>query len=364
MNLLKRLVLHGYINYGRYGRGVRIVVAPDKFAGTLSARQAAEAIKSGWLAYAPNDELQLVPMSDGGPGFIDVLATATGGRLVEVKTHGPLGEPVTANFLLHADTAYVESAQVCGLHLINTPNARTSREATSAGLADVLVAALNEGVARIVVGVGGTACTDGGEPMVERFKQLTGRTRVDAELLVATDVDNPLLGQHGAANVFGPQKGAQDGDVDFLEQQLTSWAQRTAGDADAPGSGAGGGLGFGLFLLSGTRVSGIDTCMDAVELDAAIASADLVITGEGSFDYQSLRGKVVSGVAGRASAKARPCLVLAGQSSVGRQGASASGIDQCWSVVDFVGSVEKALSEPFDALAGLARSVAAVWSSP
>ena len=352
-----------FANYGRYGHGVRIVVAPDKFAGTLSAVEAAEAIKAGWNSYAPQDHVEVLPLADGGPGFLAVLERALGGRLLDVQTTGPAGQPLVAQILIHEETADIESAQACGLHLMPQ---LAALEASSEGVADLLVAAANAGVRHIVVGVGGTACTDGGEPMLTRLQQLTGKAPSDfhLDLVVATDVDNPLLGVHGAAAVFGPQKGATDADVAVLEQRLTQWSQRAGGDPMQVGAGAGGGLGFALFRLGGRRVSGIDTCLDAIGFDDAVANADLVVTGEGSFDYQSLRGKVISGVAARASALGRPCLVLAGRCEVGRQGASSYGIDECWSVVELTGSVERAMNEPVESLAGLAASVAAVWTSP
>ncbi|MCX6419358.1 MAG: glycerate kinase, partial [Actinobacteria bacterium] len=300
---------------------MRIVVAPDKFAGTLSAVEAAEAIKAGWNSYAPQDHVEVLPLADGGPGFVAVLERALGGQLLDVQTTGPAGQSVVAQILIHDETAYIESAQACGLHLMPQ---LAALEATSEGVADLLVAAVAAGVRHIVVGVGGTACTDGGEPMLTRLQQLTGKalsdfdivvgvggtactdggepmlTRLqqltgkalsdfDIDVVVATDVDNPLLGVHGAAAVFGAQKGATDADVAVLEQRLTQWSQRAGGDAMQVGAGAGGGLGFALFRLGGRRVSGIDTCVDAIRFDSAVANADLVLTGEGSFDYQSLR---------------------------------------------------------------------------
>jgi glycerate kinase len=170
-----------------------------------------------------------------------------------------------------------------------------------------------------------------------------------------------LLGPLGAAPVFGPQKGADADAVDRLEARLANWLLDTRG-ADGPGAGAGGGLGYGLFLVGGRRVSGIETCLAAVGFDDHVARSDLVITGEGSFDFQSLRGKVIAGVAFRAAAKARPCLVLAGRCDVGRREASAMGVDEAWSVVEHVGSVDLAMSHPHEGLARLAAHVAGLWS--
>jgi glycerate kinase len=340
---------------------MRVLVAPDKFAGTLSAVEAADAMARGWLSAAPGDEVVTVPLADGGPGFVEVLSVSLGGEVIPVPTTGPLGEPTLGAVLVTEGAAYVESAQACGLHLL--PRGFTDAEMpTTAGVADLLGAAIAAGAQRVVVGVGGSGTTDGGRGMVERFAQLGLTVPGDLRIEIATDVDNPLLGPLGAAPVFGPQKGADSDTVDRLEMRLADWLLDTRG-RDFPGAGAGGGLGYGLGLLGGVRVSGIDTCLAAVGFDERVASCDLVITGEGSFDWQSLRGKVVSGVAHRAAAKARPCLVLAGRVDVGRRESAAAGIDEAWSLVEHVGSVEDAMAQPGKSLASLAARVAGVWSS-
>jgi glycerate kinase len=339
---------------------MRVLVAPDKFAGTLSAVEAAEAIRDGWLSAAPHDDVACVPLADGGPGFVEVLAASLGGDLIPVPTIGPLGDSALGLVLVAEDTAYVESAQACGLHLLPAGFTDVERPDT-AGVADLLIAALDAGVSRVVVGVGGSGTTDGGRGMVERFLQQRTAFPDNVTLEVATDVDNTLLGPLGAAPVFGPQKGADADAVDRLEARLANWLLDTRG-ADGPGAGAGGGLGYGLFLLGGRRVSGIETCLAAVGFDDHVAQSDLVITGEGSFDFQSLRGKVIAGVAFRAAAKARPCLVLAGRCDVGRREASAMGVDEAWSVVEHVGSVDLAMSHPHEGLTSLAAHVAGLWS--
>ncbi|HAM24803.1 MAG TPA: hypothetical protein DCM51_04510 [Actinobacteria bacterium] len=347
---------------------MRVVVAPDKFAGTLSAVEAAAAIQAGWLDIAPEDTLELCPMSDGGPGFLDAIEAAVGGERLVVDVPGPLGDDVVADVLLVGTTAYIESAMACGLHLLNADEPDPVG-ASSAGIADLLVTAHSHGATTVVVGVGGTACTDAGVPMLERLRELTGADDALAdqhllsgvEILVATDVDNPLLGHDGAAAVFAPQKGANPGQVRLLEDRLRTAAAASSIDPHTPGAGAGGGLGHGLFRLGGVRVSGVDTCATALELPSRIATADLVITGEGSLDHQSLRGKVVSGVARVAQAKARPVVVLAGRSLLGRQQASAAGIDEVHTLVDAAGSQEAAMSAPFDTLMAVAASTARAW---
>jgi glycerate 2-kinase len=181
--------------------------------------------------------------------------------------------------------------------------------------------------------------------------------------VAASDVDNPLLGLRGASNVFGAQKGASPGDVQRLDAALTAFAERTDRQlADGKGAGAAGGLGFGLALLGATRVPGIATVLDLVGFDSLVRAADVVVTGEGSFDYQSLQGKVVNGVAEAATRHARPTVVLAGRIEVGRREMAAVGVESAYSVVDLTGSVEAALDRPAERLAELAARVARTWS--
>ena len=336
---------------------MRVLLAPDKFAGTLSAVAAAAALAAGWSRSAPGDVLDLAPLSDGGPGFVEVLHAALGGRLIRLDVEGPLGASTPATVLLDRGVAYVEAAQACGLHLV-APAARDPLRATTRGVGALLQAALASGATRVVVGVGGTASTDGGRGAVEAL----GRGwPAGVDLVVATDVDTPLLGPMGAAAVFGPQKGATPAQVAELESRLAAWVTVCGTDPDLPGAGAGGGLGYGLLVLSGRRAPGIDTVLDAIGFDARVRAADLVITGEGSFDFQSLRGKAPAGVAVRAQAAGRPCLVLAGRVDVGRREAAAAGIEAAHAVVDLVGA-EAAFADPAAGLADLAADVARQWS--
>jgi glycerate 2-kinase len=229
---------------------MRVLVAPDKFAGTLSAVEAAAAIAEGWARTAPGDAVVQVPLADGGPGFVEVLATGLGGEIVPVPTTGPLGEPALAALLIVDATAYIESAQACGLHLL-PPGFADPERPTTTGVADLLVAAVDAGARTVVVGVGGTATTDGGRGMVERFGELRGGWPDGVALRIATDVDNPLIGPLGAAPVFAPQKGADSDTVDRLEARLTDWLLDTRG-SDFPGAGAGGGLGYATASSSPT----------------------------------------------------------------------------------------------------------------
>jgi glycerate 2-kinase len=369
-----------------------VVVAPDSFGGTLTAVEAAEAMRTGWSQVAPDDELVLLPMSDGGPGFVDVLSTVLDGQTVPVQTTDPLGRPVVGAVLVAGDTAYVESAQACGLHLL-TAAERNPLVTSTFGLGALLAAAVECGARTVVVGLGGSATNDAGMGMLASLGvtpldgagtalapgglALAGLDRLDgvaqlrgAELVAATDVDNPLCGPHGATAVFGPQKGLRPEDLDRLDAALARWAEvavrdlpgAPAGLADLPGAGAAGGLGAALLALGATRQSGGDMIFAAVDLPGALAGADLVLTGEGSFDFQSVRGKVAGGVARAATEHGVPCLVLAGQVSLGRQQAAAAGVEAAYSVAEQAGSVEAALARPADRLAELAARVAREWS--
>jgi glycerate 2-kinase len=363
---------------------MRVLIAPDKFAGTLTAVEAAEAIDEGWRRGAPGDETVQVPMADGGPGFCDVLYAGLGGDLLALTVTGPYGDPVPATVLLVEDTAYVESAQACGLHL--TPRAaRDPERATSAGVGELLAAAIDAGARRIVVGLGGSATNDGGAgllaalgatadaPLRQGPVALAAVTEVDltpvrdrlgeVTLLAASDVDNPLLGLTGATNVYGPQKGVVEERKQALDAALEAFAEATdRKTANAKGAGAAGGLGFALLLLGAERAPGVDLVADAVGLADHAATADLVVTGEGAFDFQSRSGKVAYGVAGVAGRVLRPCIALAGQVLVGSREMRAMGVESAYSVVDLVGE-EAAFGAPRESLARLAERVARTWST-
>lgn len=338
---------------------MRILVAPDKFAGTLTAVEAAAGLIDGWRDVAPADELVARPMSDGGPGFLNAIAAATGAELFEVPTAGPHGAALLAPVLVVPGkrlTAYLEAATCCGLHLATEP--RRPLDASSGGLAALIEAAIAAGAERIVVGVGGTASTDGGRPVVEA---LVGMIPGDLDLVVATDVESPLLGAAGAAHSFAPQKGASEAEVLGLERRLTDWVATGTIDPAVPGAGSGGGLGYGLMRLGARRVSGAEVVTAAIGLDAAAMASDLVVTGEGRLDFSSLRGKVVSFVAGRAQLAARPCVAVVGSSSVGRREAAAAGVDEIYSLVEAVGEVT-ATGYPAESVRRVAAGVARDWS--
>ena len=347
---------------------MRVLVAPDSFGGTLSAVEAAAAIADGWRSVAPGDELDLAPMSDGGPGFVDVLASAgLDGRLVAVEVADPLHRPVMARFLVAGETAYVESAQACGLHLL-APDERDPSRTTTYGVGQLVQAAIGTaGVRRVVVGLGGSATNDGGRGAWEVLGDapLPG----GVELIAATDVDNPLLGPNGASAVFGPQKGADRAMVLDLDDRLRAWAGEVearlgrAGLRDRPGAGAAGGLGFALYAWGAERAPGFEIVAAATGLAARVEAADLVVTGEGAFDAQSLRGKVPSGVARLAQEAAVPCVVVAGRVEVGRRDAAAAGVEASYSVAEILGVAAAAAEEAgADGVRTTAAAMARIWS--
>jgi glycerate 2-kinase len=372
---------------------MRVLVCPDKFAGTLSAVQAAEAVAEGWRAERPDDEVVTRPLADGGPGFVEVLAAAVGGRRLPVETVDPLGRPAAGELLVAGDVAYVESAHACGLHLL-AEHERDPKATTSYGLGLLVAAAVESGVPRVVIGLGGSATNDGGAGMLAALGAapldeagyalphggaalravagLSGPPRLGGvELVAATDVDSPLTGIHGASAVFGPQKGADRADVLLLDAALERFAgvlekalpTCPPGLAGLPGAGAAGGIGAAILACGGRCESGIELVRRLSGLDAALDGADLVITGEGSFDEQSLRGKVAVGVANAARDRGLPCVVLAGRVSAGRREAAAAGVVEAHSLVEhFGGSVAEAMARPAGGLRELAGRLATQWS--
>ncbi len=370
---------------------MRVLLAPDSFGGSLTAAEAATAMAEGWARGEPGDTAVLLPLADGGTGFVEVLHTARGGTRHEVEVTGPLGTPTRATWLELDGTAYLESASACGLHLVDERTPRTAASATSRGVGELMAAGAGHGPSAIVVGLGGSACTDGGAGMLAalgavardadgdalpdgggalaRAARLDGLADVRArfgglDLVVAADVDHVLTGPEGAAAVFGPQKGADEATVGALDAALTTWAA-VLGDglADLPGAGAAGGLGVALAALGARRVAGGELVREVAGLDEALARADLVVTGEGRLDAQSLHGKLVSVVAARAREQGVPCIALAGQVDMSTGEALEAGLEGVYSVAADAGSVEAALTEPAARLADLAEGVAKRWGA-
>lgn len=360
----------------RHDPGMQLLVAPDRFAGgvaTLTAVEAAEAIREGWARSAPYDQVDLLPLSDGGPGFLDVLHAAIGGDLAVVTVHDPLGEPVPARLLVVDGTAYVEAAEAVGLHLVAADD-RDPAGSSTEGVGELVAAAVGTGARRVVVGVGGTATTDGGRGLVDALDGLVaGRALVHGlELVVATATDAPLMGHSGAAHGFAAGKGADRATREALETSLREWATATDGGlAVRPGAGAGGGIGFGLLLLGAERVNGTQLVADLVGLDDRVRAADVAVTGQAIFDWEALRGRVVIGVARAAQAAGRPTVVLAERVDVGRRELSSAGIDAAYAVDDSpredsegagAGSAGDTAHTAGERIAGLAARVARTWS--
>lgn len=392
---------------------VRVLVAPDTFGSVLTAREVAATIADGWRAGAPHDEVDPCPLADGGPGFVDTLHAALGGETVPVTVTGPLGAPVPAVLLLvdgpGGRTAYVESAHAIGLPLVPLDR-RDPTRTTTHGVGELLVAARRAGARRVVVGLGGSSTNDGGAGMLVGAGLDAPPGRLDAgggalaglgpgdlaglralraawadvELVAATDVDVPLLGLQGASAGFAPQKGATPEQAQTLERALGDLAHAaTTALADdlrpdllagarpssaaarltaAPGAGAAGGLGFGLALLGARVVPGAALVAQHVGLDDRLAASDLVVTGEGRLDWQSLHGKVASEVAERALRHGIPTVVLAGEVQVGRRELSAAGITAAYAVGETPDDVEAALADPVGTLRARAERVARTWS--
>ena len=352
---------------------MRVVIAPDSFGDSLTAAQAARAIATGWRRGRPDDTVVAVPQSDGGPGFVDCL-TARPDCGMEVRrspVRGPLAGDVEAAWAYHpaTATAYLESAQACGLALLGgPPTPRTALAAHSHGVGQLIDAALRAGARSIVVGLGGTCCTDGGRGMVDALGGLESAARrlAGVRLIAATDVEHPLLGPTGAAAVFGPQKGADPAAVGLLEQRLARWADEleAAGRPirDAPGAGAAGGLGAALLALGGIRESGAAVVAEHTGLPGELAAADLIVTGEGRLDDQTPHGKVIgtlARLAGTARPGGVPVLVLAGQVTLGTAQLAAAGISAAYALADFAGSVRLAIDDAAGQLEGLAERTAA-----
>jgi glycerate kinase len=355
---------------------MRVVIAPDSFKGSLSAPAAAAAMARGVRAVFPGAELRLVPIADGGEGTVDALVSATGGRIVETRVTGPLGDPVVARWgiLGGGDAAVIEMAAASGLPLV--PAARRDPRLTSTrGTGELLRAALDAGAHRLVIGIGGSATNDGGTGMARalgiRFLDAAGREleeggaalarleRIDVsgadprlaglEILVACDVDNPLTGPRGASAVYGPQKGATPEMAAELDQALERYARvgtiATGRDVSSvPGAGAAGGLGAALLLFTQARLRpGVEIVLEATGLETQIRGAALVITGEGRSDFQTAMGKAPAGVAAVARRHRVPVICLSGALGEGAEELLARGVDALAAAVARPMSLDEAI---------------------
>lgn len=299
---------------------MKVVAAFDSFKGCLTARQACGAALEGVLSYRSDTEALALPVSDGGEGLTDCLRLLAGMQSRQCRVRGPLGETVEAEYLSDGTTAVIEVAAACGLTLVEESR-RDVMRADTYGVGQLLDDALKSGCRRLVVGLGGTATCDGGRAMVEALRD-SGRNLRDrtAEVVLACDVRNPLFGPEGAAFVFAPQKGATEQEVRVLDERLRTFVRKTeaAGWAPSslaqhPGAGAAGGLGYALMAYLGAEMnSGIETVLSLLGFDEAIRGADLVLTGEGKSDRQTLMGKAPVGVLRHCNKVGVPVALLSG----------------------------------------------------
>ena len=372
---------------------MKIVIAPDSYKESLSALEVAQAVEAGFRQVFPDADYVLVPVADGGEGTVDAMVAATGGRKETVTVSGPLGEPVEAFYGLTGagDTAVIEMAAASGLALV-PPDRRNPLLTSSRGTGELIRAALDAGARRFILGIGGSATNDGGAGMVQalgaRLLDLEGREldgsggdlarleRIDVSALdprlaecrieVACDVDNPLTGARGASAVFGPQKGATPEMVQVLDANLARLARIVGRDLGVavdtvPGAGAAGGMGAAMLAFFGATLKpGIEIVTAAVDLDTHVRDADLVITGEGRIDFQTVHGKTPIGVARVAKRHGKPVIGIAGSLGAEVGVVHAHGIDAVFSVLGKPCTLDEALRDAAANVELTARNVAAV----
>jgi glycerate kinase len=372
-------------------RAGHVVVAPDKFKGSLTAPQAAAHVDAGLRRSRPDLDVRLAPVADGGEGTLDAVL-ARGFERVTRTVSGPTGQPVEAVLAVREGTAVVELAQASGLQAL-PGGRRDALRATSLGTGQLVRAALDAGCRSIVLGLGGSACTDGGAGMLQalgvRLLDRSGRDLepggaellklqrislddvderlADTRFTVAGDVDNPLLGEHGAAAVYAPQKGASADDVRLLERALHRWADvaMAALDTDAasrPGAGAAGGVGFAaMAFLGATLRPGIDVVLDLIEFETLLPGARLVVTGEGSLDAQTLRGKAPAGVARAAQRHGVATVAVAGRSLLTAAQLHEGSVSAAYALTDLEPDVDRCMAEAGPLLERLGAAIAADW---
>ncbi|EFH74520.1 TPA: glycerate kinase [Vibrio cholerae] len=375
---------------------MKVVIAPDSFKESLTAKQVCDAIQAGLARVWHDAKFVAIPVADGGEGTVQSLVDATQGRLVEVKVMGPQGKRVEAFYGMLGDnqTAVIEMAAASGLHHVPLVQ-RDPKLTTSFGTGELIRHALDQGVTKLIIGLGGSATNDGGVGMLAalgaRFTnadgdpiQLTGGglrelTHIDlqdfdprlqhCDILVACDVNNPLCGDKGASAVFGPQKGATPEDVQLLDGALRQFGlltEKVTGkmvlESAGAGAGAAGGMGAALLAYTQARLRpGIEIVLETVQLAHQVSDADLVITGEGRIDSQTVHGKTPMGVAKVAKRFDVPVLALCGCTGDNYQAVYQCGIDAVFAAVPRAMSLEDALKESDFNLADLAENVARLW---
>lgn len=381
---------HGGVDPRRTaGSGPRVLIAADKFKGSLSAAEVAAAIGAGLRRVRPDATVVPVPVADGGDGTL-AAAAAAGFELVEVPAVGPTGCPVAARYARRDDVAVVELADVCGL--VRLPGTEPApMTAHTRGLGQVVAAAVAGGCTEIVLGIGGSASTDGGAGLVRalgaRLLDVDGREVPDGgaalaavrsldvrelqermtgtRVVVACDVDNPLVGASGAARVYGPQKGAGSAQVAELDAALGHWADVVAAHTgsdrrSAPGAGAAGGVGFAaIALLEAVLRPGIELVLELVGFRQQLVGADLVVTGEGALDAQTLHGKAPAGVAAAARAAGVPVVAACGQNLLADGVLRAAGITAAYALTDLEPDVQTCIARSTPLLADLGARIAA-----
>lgn len=372
---------------------MKIVIAPDSWKESLSALEVATAIEDGFRQIFPDAEVVKIPMADGGEGTVEAMVAATQGRIVTLSVTGPLGEPVEAFYGLSGDEkqAFIEMAAASGLESVPTAR-RDPRITTSWGTGELIRHALDAGVRHIIIGLGGSATNDGGAGMVQALgaglldaqgEQIAGGgealsqlERIDTRRLdprlaecrieVACDVTNPLTGEEGATAVFGPQKGATPDMIRQLDEALTHYGKIIERDLDKSvltlkGGGAAGGMGVALYAFCGAELrQGVEIVTEALSLDAAVRHADLVITGEGRIDSQTIHGKVPIGVARVAKRYDIPVIGIAGSLTKDVGVVYDHGLDAIFSVIPRICTLDEALENAADNLRMNARNIAAV----
>ena len=373
---------------------MKIVIAPDSFKDSLSAIDVADAIALGLAEVWPDAQMVKCPMADGGEGTVEAILAASAGELRSTAVQGPLGEPVEAQWgwLPESRTAIIEMAEASGLQLVPLAQ-RDACISSTYGTGQLIHAALDAGAQRVILAIGGSATNDGGagamqalgvalfddqgQPLARGGLALQDLARIDLDGIdprlaqvnfeIAADVDNPLCGEHGASAIFGPQKGASPLQVEQLDCALGHFADHAANALgmdlrDEPGSGAAGGLGFAAKAFLGAQFRpGVEVVAELVGLEQAMQGADLVITGEGRFDAQTLRGKTPFGVARIAREQGVPVIVIAGTLGEGYQQMYAHGVDAAFALTSGPMSLEQACSEAPRLLRERAADIARVW---
>ena len=379
------------------GTSMRVLIAVDSFKGSFSSLEVAEWLRAGVCRVYPEAVIDAVPIADGGEGTVSALRTALGGRTMHCLVHGPLVQVVEAQYLMADNgTAFMEMAEAAGLCLVE-PSHRDPSLASTFGVGQMMLDAIDHGATRIILGLGGSATNDGGAGMARalgaRFLKADGTDiepsgfglsaldHVDVSgmdkrlhaipIVAACDVDNPLYGPSGASMVFGPQKGGTPETLQMLDENLAHLAHVIHRDlgvdiGTVAGGGAAGGLCAGLVAFCDANVErGIDVVMDAMGIDERIARADIVLTGEGRMDAQTCRGKVPVGVAKRAKLQGKPVFGIAGYLGEGHEHVYAYGVDAAFSAIVAPMSLEEAITASgpnlSDATERLFRTIKAIW---